>query len=85
MTDRTKWLEYWYTALHSPLGVVLAVSDVPRAIQKLYQARQQSGDPELSGLSIRKSPLLPDEEVWLVKQQSKVSSDGTQGDSSAGA
>lgn len=69
--DTTNWLEFWYEALENPFGVVIAVSDVPKGIQRLYQARQKSGDEKLAGLSIRKSPLNPDSEVWLVHTTSR--------------
>ena len=65
-------LEYWYLALGSPSGIVLAVSDVDRTRQRLYQVRVKAGDPDLEGISIRVSPVLPQEEIWLIKQAPKV-------------
>jgi hypothetical protein len=72
-------LEYWYQAFASKVGIVVAVSDVNAARQKLYQARTKSGDPDLDGVSIRVSPVLPTEELWLIKQppKSKESPNGT--------
>lgn len=69
---KVNWLEFWYEALVAEEGIVVAVSDVPKAIQRLYQARAKSGDPDLAGLAIRKSPTKPTEEVWLVKVEAKA-------------
>jgi len=62
------WLEFWHLAAASQYGIVIAVSDVGRAKQLLYQARSKAGDPALSGIQIRVSPVLPNEELWLVKE-----------------
>lgn len=72
MQDTSKWLDFWYQALGAKVGIVVAVSDVPKAIQKLYQARAKSTDPALQGLQVRRSPLLPNEEVWLLKSAEKA-------------
>lgn len=66
MSRPSQFLEDWYAALNSPYGVVIAVSDPAKAIQRYYQARAKSGDPDLQGLSIRRSPTEPNE-IWLVK------------------
>ena len=83
MSKSIDWLEFWYAALNSPRGVVLAVSDTTLAKQRLYQARAKSGDPDLVGIAIRTSPVLPKEELWLIRQlpttKPKVPSDGSQG------
>jgi hypothetical protein len=65
--QQIEWLQFWYDALASKRGVVVAVSDVALARAKLYQARAASGDPALSDLQCRISPVLPSEELWLVK------------------
>lgn len=62
------WLEFWYEALNSPFGIVVAVSDIEAGKQRLYQARAKSGDPALSAIQIRVSPVSPLEELWLVRQ-----------------
>lgn len=61
------WLEFWYEAAASEYGIVVATSDVEAAKQKLYQARAKAADPELQGLQLRTSPILPDEEIWILK------------------
>ena len=76
---KVNWIEFWYEALGSKVGIVVAVSDVPKAIQRLYQARSKSGDPDLEGLSIRRSPVKPNEEVWLI--HTKENPDGQEGKS----
>lgn len=64
-------LECWYQAAASRFGIVLAVSDPNAAKQRLYQVRAKAADPTLAGISIRVSPVLPNEELWLVKQENK--------------
>ncbi|HUP79527.1 MAG TPA: hypothetical protein VM260_13330 [Pirellula sp.] len=61
------YLEFLYDALQSPFGIVLAVDDPNRVKQALYRARVKSGDSSLAGLQIRVSPILPHEELWIVK------------------
>ena len=61
-------LTFWYEALASKFGIVLAVSDPALAKARLYAVRKENGDPDLDAVSIRTSPLLPSEELWLVKQ-----------------
>lgn len=79
MAGSIEWLEFWYAALASERGIVIAVSDVHNVKQKLYQARAAANDPDLAGIAIRTSPLLPKEELWLVKQTpvKKASPDGS--------
>lgn len=62
------WLEFLYDANASQFGIVLAVDDPDRVKQALYRARSKSGEPSLAGLQIRVSPILPREELWIVKQ-----------------
>jgi len=45
-----------YSALAEPIGLVLRTSDVHRARQRLYEARQKAGDPVLSRLQFRFAP-----------------------------
>lgn len=61
-------LEYWYKALHQPLGFRFSVSDRELFRQKLYQAREQSGDPDLDKLGIVLPPGRPTE-VWIVHKE----------------
>lgn len=68
-----KWMEMLYEALASQYGIVVVTSDVVRAKQALYRARQSANDPELTGLSFHTSPVLPNEEIWIVKKSSSES------------
>lgn len=64
-------LEFWYAALHDPIGVKIATNARERAAQKLYQARAQSGDEALAALSIILPPDNPNE-IWIVHKQVKT-------------
>lgn len=65
-------LSLFYQALASKYGIALAVSDISQAKAKLYKARAESGDSDLSQISIHQSPSLPESELWLVKRPQKV-------------
>lgn len=67
MTSSSDFLEFLYDALQTPFGIVLAVDDPNRVKQALYRARAKSGESSLAGLQIRVSPVLPNEELWIVK------------------
>lgn len=67
MRGPTIWLEFLYDALHSPFGIVVAVSDIVRARQALYRARADAKDPALDALKISTSPYEPSSELWIIK------------------
>lgn len=60
--------EYLYQALASPLGIELISDDVERCIQKLQQARRDSGDPDLKLLVIMRGRRRTDS-VWIGKKE----------------
>ncbi len=60
-------LELLYSALATPIGIAITVSDFERARGKLYAARRASGDPALDALQLRRSPVHPEFEIWIVK------------------
>jgi hypothetical protein len=63
----TDWKLILYSALATPLGIVVAVSDVEAAKQQIYRTRASTGDPSLACLQLRTSPDNPTGEIWLVK------------------
>ena len=68
----TPLLEYWYMALHEPVGIVVISNNRHGLLTKLYAARQESPDKEeLMGLSICTSPTS-DNELWIVHKKVKV-------------
>lgn len=62
-------LNYWYRALHSPLGIELVCSDPAAMRPKLYVARKEAKDSDLDQISICLSPFDP-MKLWLVKKRS---------------
>jgi hypothetical protein len=66
-------LSHWYRALHSPHGVEILCSDFDAVRQKLYQARAEAHDPDLSAIALCASPF-DNTKLWLVKRR-KESSD----------
>lgn len=58
-------LEHWYSALRSPSGVCIRVSDIELAKAQLYRARKDALDPQLDALSLVQSPTAADE-LWIV-------------------
>lgn len=61
-------LNYWYRALHSPMGVELSVSDATAIRARLYAARKEAQDTDLDKISICHSPFDP-MKLWLVKKE----------------
>jgi hypothetical protein len=65
-------IEYWYQALGSKYGIVIKTDNVGNTLQRLYQARQKSNDPELNKLHLRRSPIDP-EAIWIVRNDAQES------------
>lgn len=61
-------LNYWYRALHSELGVELICSNVESFRAKLYYARKEAKDPDLSQISVTISPFDRNK-LWLVRKR----------------
>lgn len=68
MTVKEPLLNYWYRALHSELGVELICSNVESFRAKLYTARREAKDPDLTAVSITISPMDRNK-LWLVRKQ----------------
>lgn len=65
-------LEWWYEALHEPVGIILLTSDRHRLMNQLYAARVDAGKPEeLAGLSICMSPTA-ENELWILHRKVTV-------------
>lgn len=62
------YLEFWYAALASPLGVVIETDNFERARAKLYAARREAMDPALDNIAVMQSPTNPSD-IWLVKRK----------------
>lgn len=60
-------LELLYQAMGSPLGLAVKVSDFLNARARLYAARAQSGDPDLSRLRLQRSLMMEEDVIWIVK------------------
>lgn len=57
-----------YAARNSPTGGIAVRTPDPNALRTiLYRARKASGDPSLSGLTIRTSPLDKDHEILILQ------------------
>lgn len=65
-------LELLYTALGTPLGIAIKVSDYANAQSRLYRARAESGDPDLDRLQLRKSLADEANVIWIVKGPEKA-------------
>lgn len=69
MSIKEPLLNFWYRALHSPMGIELIVSDLKSIREKLYAARKESQDSDLDQISACQSPFDP-MRLWLVKRKS---------------
>lgn len=65
-------LEYLHRAVAAKHGIVVSAYPIKTAIAALYKARQESGDPILKQLQFRRSPLNPDTELWIVRDEEKA-------------
>lgn len=70
MAKRAEYIDFWYSALATDLGVVLWTDNPETLKQRLYAARRESMDETLNCLSIVTSPTNP-EQLWIVKNASK--------------
>ena len=61
------YLEYWYQALSSDIGIEIQTDNPERLRQRLYQERTKAIDPDLEGLSIIISPI-DNSKIWIVKK-----------------
>jgi len=62
------WLEFWYTALGQPFGIVIETDDPERARQRLYAARRDAQDHDLAKLSVVQSPTNP-AHLWIIHKE----------------
>lgn len=58
-------LELWYSALHSPKGLLVQTTDVERLRARLYSARKNADDERLEALMLIVSPTAPQSELWI--------------------
>lgn len=61
------FLDLWYQALATPVGMAFTTNDRNALRQKLYAARAATGDPDLDKLSLVLSPT-DENQIWIVKQ-----------------
>lgn len=71
----TPLIELLYTALQSPLGIIVETNDPEICKAKLYALRKQ--DPDFACLSFLVSPTDPANSFWIIK---KENSDGPRPD-----
>lgn len=70
MTIKEPLLNYWYRALHSPLGIEITCSDLNSVRTKLYIVRKEAKDTDLEQVSLCQSPFHQNR-LWLVKKRQK--------------
>jgi hypothetical protein len=61
-------IQFLYSALASPYGVVVRTDNPALLRQRLYSERKKSGDPLLMSITIAESRDDPSSELWLMKQ-----------------
>lgn len=67
-------LEVLYQARGCQIGLVVQVYGKPEAIlQRYYNAVKASGDPALSNLKFHRSPLAPEEELFIINAKKEPS------------
>jgi len=58
----------------SPFGIVLRTDNIPVLRARLYKARAESGDEDLSILQFRPDPSEPTSLLWIIKGEKKDAS-----------
>lgn len=76
MSSLSTEVELLYHAMGTPLGIAVQVSDFTNGQSRLYRARNETGDPELSRLQIRRSLAGEDNVIWIVKGPEKAPANG---------
>jgi hypothetical protein len=61
-------LDLLYRALHAEYGIVVTTNSIDRLRQKLYAVRRESGDEDLSLLSLVVSPTNPETELFILRR-----------------
>lgn len=79
MVGPSELLELMYAALREPLGLKVMTNDPDRLRQKLYQARNKSGDPQLLALTFSASRIKPDSELLIIRRKKIEEQDNGQG------
>lgn len=74
--SKAEWHQIWYSALASPLGVVVETDNPERLKAKLYAYRAETQDPALHDISIKTSPFNSSQ-LWLVKRTSDAEEGGS--------
>lgn len=69
----TNFLEFWYAALGTNVGICIETDDPDRCKQRLYAARKASGDPDLDCLAIVQSPTDAGH-LWIIHKEIKNAS-----------
>lgn len=64
------YIEFWYQALRSEIGIEVETDNPERLRQRLYKERTESMDSSLNNLSIIISPSDPFK-LWIVKRNAK--------------
>ena len=64
--------EILYSAMREDIGLLLQVSDFPRARQALYRARADAEDAGLAILQFRASPGIAGGNMIIVKERVQV-------------
>lgn len=60
-------VELLYRALGTPRGLALRASNPGYALKEFSRAKVALRDPALDGITARVNPLLPNEEVFLLR------------------
>lgn len=64
-------LSYLYQAMASRFGIVMRTDNLAILRARLYKARAESGDDDLSCLQFRPDPAAPDSRLWIIKGEQK--------------
>ena len=79
MTD-SELITYMHSALDTPLGIKLGVSDIEAFQRRFYKTRKaciEDGVGDFADLSLKLSPTHPLDQVWIVNNAIEKSRSST--------
>lgn len=63
-------LDLLYSAIDSPIGVLVETNNVERLQARLYKVRRDhvESDPRLANISLKPSPISPTTQLWIINK-----------------
>lgn len=64
-------IDLLYQAMHAKIGIVVSTNNVTNLRAALYKVRREANDPDLADLTFSPSRTMPEQELWILKNESR--------------